>query len=56
MVLLIDHEERRLELHARAPDGAWKRSTATGGQRLALDPLGCGLDVDSLYDAAAEPD
>jgi Uma2 family endonuclease len=55
MVLLVDHEERRVELHARASDGSWTRSTATRGQRLALEPLGCELDVDSLYDVAVEP-
>lgn len=51
-IVLVSHDERCLEAWTR-DDTTWVRSEARGRGTLALPELGCTLDVDALYDAAA---
>lgn len=53
-VLLVSHEEARLTLHRREPDGTWSTRVSSRGERLGLTSVGAELDVGALYDAASE--
>lgn len=52
-VILVSHRERRIELLSRTGDG-WSQQACSGGETVEIDPVGCSLDVDELYDAASE--
>ncbi len=54
-IVIVDHRERRIELHERDHDG-WKRVAAHAGEHVTLAAPACTLAVDSIYDAAAPPD
>lgn len=43
--------EPRLELQVRQADGRWALIEIGAGQRLEIDPLGIGIDVDEVYRA-----
>jgi Uma2 family endonuclease len=47
--LLVSQREPRLELQVHQTDGRWTLIEAGAGERLALEPLGIGLDVDEVY-------
>jgi len=53
--VLVSHDTRAIEVRRRSPDGSWASSVAGPGGRAALASLGCGLDVDIIYDGAADP-
>lgn len=54
-VVIVDHRQRRIELHERGPDESWKRSVARAGERVTLGDPACALSVDAIYDAAEAP-
>jgi Uma2 family endonuclease len=47
--LLVSQHEPRLELQVHQADGRWTLIEAGAGERLDLEPLGIGLDVDEVY-------
>lgn len=47
-VVLVAHDERLVEVWHRDAAGAWTRREARSGG-IALDALGCTLDVDDVY-------
>jgi Uma2 family endonuclease len=51
-VVIVDHRERRIELHERHGDASWKRTVARAGERVMLRDPACALSVDAIYDAA----
>ena len=53
--VVISHREREIEVRRRGPDGEWPTTVAHKGERLELRSVACVLEVDALYDAAAEP-
>jgi Uma2 family endonuclease len=53
--VIVSHGERRIEVWCREGDGRWTSRVALGGEVAKLPSIGCALDVDRLYDAAAEP-
>jgi Uma2 family endonuclease len=48
-VLLVAHDDRRLELWRRADDGHWSLLVASAGESLELASVPVHLDVDALY-------
>jgi len=50
-VVLVAHDERRIEVHRRGPQG-WSRHQAGPGESIELGSISCHLDVDALYDRA----
>jgi Uma2 family endonuclease len=50
-VVLVAHDQRRIEVHRRGPDG-WSYHQAGPGESIALDSISCRLDVDALYERA----
>jgi Uma2 family endonuclease len=51
--ILVSHRERLLELWSRS-GGRWVRTEARAGGALVVGAVPCTLDVDALYDRAAE--
>ena len=51
--VIVSHTQRLIELWRKGPDGSWQYHSASGGQTLALESLGCGLDVDEIYGRAS---
>jgi Uma2 family endonuclease len=47
--LLVSQHEPHLELQIRQADGRWILLEARAGERLEIDPLEIGLDVDEVY-------
>ena len=47
--LLVSQHEPRLELQVRGADERWTLVEAVAGERLEIEPLGIGLDVDEVY-------
>lgn len=47
-VVLVAHDERRIDAFSRN-EGSWNLRTARAGERVALDGVGCVLDVDDVY-------
>jgi Uma2 family endonuclease len=55
-VVIVSHREPRIEVWSRsATSNEWSRSEARAGDTAVIPPLGCTLDVDSVWRAAAEP-
>lgn len=50
-IVVVAHDQRRIEVYRRASDG-WVRHEAGPGEAIALDSIGCRLDVDALYERA----
>lgn len=50
LILLVDAEERRVELDRRDGEG-WLRETVTESGALDLGEVGCTLDLDDIYAA-----
>lgn len=50
-IVVVAHDQRKIELHRRSKDGKWSVITATPGQSLELESLGARLDVNAAYDA-----
>ena len=48
-ILLVDTDERRVELDRRDPDGGWTRETVTEEGAVELPGLGAALDLDDIY-------
>ncbi len=53
--VIVSHRERRLEVWSRAADG-WILRTTTSGDTARLESIGVELEVDRLYDVAAQAD
>jgi Uma2 family endonuclease len=51
--VVVSHRGRRLTVHAREPDGTWRRESAGPGERLAVEAVGAVLDVDAIYRQSA---
>jgi Uma2 family endonuclease len=47
--LLVSQHEPRLELQVHQADGRWTLMEVGPGERLEIEPLGIGLDVDEVY-------
>ena len=48
-ILLVDTDERRVELDRREADGGWTRETVTEEGAVELPGLGAALDLDDIY-------
>jgi Uma2 family endonuclease len=48
-VVFVAHEERRIDVVRRGPDGAWSTQTERAGGAVHLESLACALDVDAVY-------
>ncbi len=48
-IVVVSHEQRRVELHRRGEDEQWTVVTGTDGQTIELESLGARLDVSALY-------
>jgi len=53
--VLVAQDRRELEVWSREDAGAWARVLVISGQSAKLPAIGCTLDVDALYEDAAEP-
>lgn len=53
--LLISQDARRVEHHARQPDGSWRRTEITGTGGVSLPSIGCELPLDEIYDKVELP-
>lgn len=53
-IVVVSHDQRRIELHCRSLDGKWSVVTATAGQTLELESLGARLDVTAIYKDALD--
>lgn len=54
-IVLVATERRELEVWQRRADGGWDRALFGAGERAPLSGIGSLLDVDAVYDDAAEP-
>jgi Uma2 family endonuclease len=55
-VVIVSHREPRVEVWSRAPGSSvWSCVEARASQTAAVPALGCALDVDAIWRAAAEP-
>ena len=52
--VIASHREPRLEVWRREPDGSWSHRSATQGQVLRLESLGCELSADDVYRVGLE--
>lgn len=48
-ILLVAHDERRLELWSRTADGGWTLEVVRGDGVVRLGSLGCEIDVGEVY-------
>jgi len=54
-VVVISHRMPRIEVWSRSPASErWERAEAGAGGAAAVTALGCALDVDAIWHAAAE--
>ncbi|CAN5451990.1 Uma2 family endonuclease [soil metagenome] len=53
-VVIVSHRERCIEVWTRDETG-WVHAIAREGERAMITPIGCWIDVDAIYAAAAEP-
>jgi Uma2 family endonuclease len=51
-VVIVSHDERRLEVWTRGDGDAWTRAEAREGGAVELAAIGARLDVREVYDAA----
>lgn len=55
-VVIVSHREPRMEVWSRAANSEhWTKRDASAGESAAIPALGCALDVDVTWRAAAEP-
>ena len=55
-IVIVSHREARVDVWSRHTDSAsWSRTSAASGASAAVPALGCRLDVDAIWRAAAEP-
>ena len=55
-IVIVSHREARVDVWSRPPDSPlWSRTSAATGGSAAVPALGCLLDVDAIWRAAAEP-
>jgi Uma2 family endonuclease len=47
--VLIDRGMRRVEHHARRPDGTWKQTDVIGSGEVSLPSVGCRIPLDEIY-------
>jgi Uma2 family endonuclease len=50
-VVLVAHDQRRIEVYRRGPNG-WSHDQAGPGESVVLESISCRLDVDTLYERA----
>ncbi|MEE8409014.1 MAG: Uma2 family endonuclease [Myxococcota bacterium] len=48
-VVLVSHEQRRVDVWRREEMGGWTTATARAGETLTLRSIDCTLDVDTIY-------
>ncbi|MBI4957201.1 MAG: Uma2 family endonuclease [Myxococcales bacterium] len=48
-VVIVAHDERRIEIHRREADGSWSQHVARAGEVLRLASVACALSVDDVY-------
>lgn len=53
--VLVSHRGREIEVRRRDAAGEWRVTLARSGETARLTSIGAALEVDALYDAAAEP-
>ena len=53
--LLVAQDVRRVEHHARQPDGSWRRSEVAGSGVISLPSIGCDLPLAEIYDQIELP-
>lgn len=53
-VVVVSHRERRVDVWSRA-EGHWTSASSGEGGTAPVAALAASIDVDALYDAAAEP-
>lgn len=53
--VLVLHRAREIEVRRRDAGVTWSSTVAHSGERAVLSSLDCALDVDLVYDSAAEP-
>jgi hypothetical protein len=51
----VSHRERLIEVRRRDARSEWSVQVARSGERAELRSVGANLDVDPIYEAAAEP-
>jgi hypothetical protein len=55
-IVIVSHREARVDVWSRSTDSPlWSCTSAAAGASAAVPPLGCLLDVDAIWRAAAEP-
>jgi Uma2 family endonuclease len=55
-IVIVSHREARVDVWSRPTDSPlWSRTSAAAGESAAVPALGCQLDVDAIWRAAAEP-
>jgi len=55
-IVIVSHREAKVDVWSRPADSPlWSRTSAAGGESAAVPALGCLLDVDAIWRAAAEP-
>ena len=52
-VVLVDHEQPRIDLWMRE-EGGWRSRSFGEGEEIPLEVIGCTLEVDAIYAAARE--
>ncbi len=50
-IVVVSHDERRVELHRRNEKGIWSVVSASEGQTLQLESLGARLEIAEIYKA-----
>jgi Uma2 family endonuclease len=54
-IVIVSHREARVDVWSRPTESPlWSRTSATAGASAAVPALGCLLDVDAIWRAAAE--
>jgi Uma2 family endonuclease len=53
--VLVSHAERAIEVRRREANGDWSTTVSRAGECADLKSIDGVVDVDALYDAAAEP-
>lgn len=55
-IVIVSHREARVDVWSRPTDSSvWSRASAGSGEAAPVPALGCLLDVDAIWRAAAEP-
>ena len=55
-IVIVSHREARVDVWSRPPDSPlWSRTSVATGESAPVPVLGCLLDVDAIWRAAAEP-